>query len=95
MYGIIKLENQYMSSKINKRKKHKPSNIHKKGRSTSSLLSRHPKIFLSLGILLLITSGLILTVGYISNAKIGLSMLSLFFGVGLVILSNASLSKVK
>jgi len=84
-----------MSSKINKRKKHKPSNIHKKGRSTSSLLSRHPKIFLSLGALLVMCSGLIISLGYISNAKIGLAMLSLFFGIGLVIISNASLSKVK
>lgn len=83
-----------MSVKYKKRKVHKHSQHSvqsKKGRST--LLMRHPRLFLSLGILLLIISGLVFSVGYLSDAKIGLSMLTFFFGMGFALLSNAALPK--
>lgn len=83
-------------------KNHKPrkANIHThhnehnlKGRST--LLTRHPKSFFALGIILLIISGCLLSIGYLSNAKSGLSMLSFFFGAGLVFFSNSAMPKNK
>jgi len=82
-----------MSVKKHKRKavKH-PHHIKKEGHPPS-LLSRHPRLFLSVGLLLLVIGVLLLTIGYVSDARVGLSMLSLFFGASLVLFSNSALPK--
>lgn len=81
-----------MSAKKHKRKiKH--SDQIKKSNVSRSLLSRYPRLFLSLGVLLLLLGILLLTVGYVSDARVGLSMITLFFGVALVIFANAALPK--
>jgi len=76
-----------MSAKTKKQKMAKKKHV------SSSLLSRYPKYFLSLGLLLVTVSVCLLSVGYVSHAKIGLAMLSLFFGMSLVVFANFSLSK--
>lgn len=87
-----------MSAKKHKRKTVKHSNHVKKEStvpSTPSLLSRYPRLFLAIGALLVIIAVLLLTVGYVSDARIGLSMMALFFGVVLAIFANSALPKPK
>ena len=73
----------------NKNVKH---HTHHKNQS-ASLLGRYPHVFIVMGLLLVTVSILLLTIGYVSNAKVGLAMLSLFFGVGLVVFANFYLPK--
>ena len=82
-----------MSAKKHKRKTVKHSSHVKKDSASVSLLSHYPRLFLLSGVLLVLLGILLLTVGYVSDARIGLSMMSLFFGVGLVIFANAALPK--
>jgi hypothetical protein len=84
-----------MSAKKHKRKagKHQQHFSSETKKHHTSLLSRYPRLFLSLGVGLVVIGVLLLTVGYISHARVGLSMLSLFFGVGLIIFANFSLPK--
>ena len=82
-----------MSAKKHKRKTGKHSRHAKKDAPSASVLSRYPRLFLATGILLVLVGILLLTVGYVSDARVGLSMISLFFGVGLVIFANAALPK--
>lgn len=79
-----------MSAKKHKRKivKH-----HHDKKKTTSLLSRYPRLFILLGMMLVTLSIVLLTIGYVSNARVGLAMLSLFFGVGTMIFANFSLPK--
>ncbi len=79
-----------MSAKKNKRK------VIKHGRhlkNKSSLLRHHPRLFIGVGLLLVVVSFLLLTIGYVDDARVGLAMMSLFFGVALVIFANAALPK--
>lgn len=82
-----------MSAKKHKRKSGKPNNHIKKSNGAPSLLSRYPRLFLTTGGLFVIVAILLLSIGYISDARIGLSMIALFFGVALVIFSIAALPK--
>lgn len=82
-----------MSAKKHKRKVVKHNHHSKHKSSASSLLSRYPRLFLTLGVLLLLSGVLLLTIGYISDARIGLSMIAFFFGLGFVIFANAALPK--
>lgn len=82
-----------MSAKKHKRKIVKHSHHSKKGRTSPSLLSRHPRLFLAVGIVLVIISALLISIGYVSDARVGLSMIALFFGGGLVIVANSALPK--
>jgi hypothetical protein len=81
-------------------KKHKRKNVkhhsHSKKKHTSiSLLNRYPRLLLTSGLIFLTLSVILLTVGYVSNARVGLSMISLFFGVGLIIFANSAPKKDK
>lgn len=82
-----------MSAKKHKRKTAKHHSHTKKGHTSSSLLTRHPRLFFAVGTLLALAGVLLLTIGYVSDAKVGLSMLSIFFGIGLVIFANSALPK--
>jgi len=70
------------------KKKARNKKVEKKG-----MFARCPKVFLLLGGCLVMTSVCLLSTGYQSHAKVGLAMLSLFFGMSLVIFANASLSR--
>jgi len=77
-------------------KKHKRKSVthnHQEKQQPRSLLSRHPKVFIAIGTLLVCVSILLLTVGYMTDAKVGVSMISLFFGVGFILFANAALPK--
>jgi len=80
-----------MSSKKHKRKTVK-NNSHEK-KKTLSLLSRYPRLFIGVGVVLVLISILLLTVGYVSDAKIGVSMISFFFGGCFIIFANSTLPK--
>jgi len=82
-----------MSSKKHKRKTVKHNGHSQKNNHTISLLSHHPKVFLATGVLLLLISILLLTIGYVNNARVGLAMLSIFFGGGLIIFATGALAK--
>lgn len=84
-----------MSAKKHKRKtvKHQQHLGSETKKHNVSLLSRYPRLFLTVGVGLVVIGILLLTVGYISHARVGLSMLSLFFGAGLIIFANFSLPK--
>lgn len=82
-----------MSAKKQRRKVTKHNTPSKKGPISHSLLKRHPRLFLVLGLLLMLLGVLLLTVGYVSDARVGLSMMSLFFGATLVLFSNSALPK--
>ena len=69
-----------MSSKKHKRKTIKHNNHTQKKNHHVSWLNHYPRAFLAIGALLVFISILLLTIGYISNARIGLAMLSIFFG---------------
>jgi len=84
-----------MSAKKQKRKTAKHHHSIKKESTPPSLLSRYPRLFLTSGILLLLIGVLLLTIGYVSDARVGLSMMSLFFGTSLVIFANSALPKHK
>jgi hypothetical protein len=84
---------QVMSAKKHKRKHVKHITHARKDSVTASLISRYPRLFLGTGILLVLVAVLLITIGYVSDARIGLSMISLFFGVGLVIFANSALPK--
>ena len=79
-----------------KKSKHKrktaQQNRHVK-KTTASILSRYPRFFLVIGSLLVLIGGLLLTIGYVSDARIGLSMISLFFGVAIIIFASAAIPK--
>jgi hypothetical protein len=87
---MIKQDEGNMSVKKTKRKAVKHHHGKKSG---PSLLSRYPRFFLTIGVLLSLIGVLLLSVGYISEARIGLSMLSLFFGIGLIVFANFALPK--
>ncbi|TEW55982.1 hypothetical protein E2R68_02500 [Psychromonas sp. RZ22] len=76
-----------MSAKKYKRK----AGSHRK--HSRSLLSRYPGVCLVIGVSLMIVGILLLTVGYVTEARIGLSMLALFFGGGLTLFANSFRSK--
>ena len=80
-----------MSAKKHKRKSSKHNTHHKN--KTSPLLSRYPRSFMLLGMILMSLSIVLLTVGYVSNARIGLAMILLFFGLGTMVFANFSLPK--
>ena len=82
-----------MSAKKHKRKIVKHNSHAKKDCAFPSLLSRYPRLFLATGVLLVLVGVLLLTIGYVSDARVGLSMIALFFGVGLVIFANSALPK--
>jgi len=82
-----------MSAKKHKRKATIHNHHSKNKRASSTLLSRYPRLFLSLGLLLVLVAILLLTIGYISDARVGLSMISLFSGVVMSIFANAALPK--
>ena len=82
-----------MSAKKNKRKavRHNHQFNHKS--AYPKWLRLHPRLSLGVGVLLIFSSFLLLTIGYVSDARVGLSMMSLFFGIGLVIFAKAVLPK--
>jgi len=82
-----------MSAKKNKRKavRHNHQPQHKS--AYPKWLKLHPRLSLGIGMLLILSSLLLLTIGYVSDARVGLSMMSLFFGVSLVIFAKAVLPK--
>lgn len=82
-----------MSAKKHKRKAVKHNNHTKKVHAGPSLIRRHPRLFLGSGIVLMLLGVLLLTIGYISDARVGLSMISFFFGATLVLLANSALPK--
>lgn len=83
-----------MSAKKHKRKTAQRTHHHGKAHSaTSSLLNRYPRLFLATGSLLVFIAILLLTIGYVSHARVGLSMIALFFGVALLIFANAAMPK--
>ena len=82
-----------MSAKKNKRKKLNHNHPSTKINKHESLLSRYPRLLLVTGSILVIVSILLLTIGYVSDARVGMSMISLFFGVGCIIFSNSATSK--
>lgn len=82
-----------MSSKKHKRKAVKHNAHSQKNTHSVSLLSHYPRVFLAAGILLVLISVLLVTIGYVNNARVGLAMLSIFFGGGLIIFANGALPK--
>ena len=76
-----------------KRKVIKHQHQGKKRHTGSSLLSRHPHLFLATGAMLIIIAVMLLTIGYVSDARVGLSMIAMFFGVALLIFANSVLPK--
>ncbi len=80
-----------MSAKKQKRKT--PPKQHHNKQVSPSVLSRYPRLMMGTGILLVLLGVVLLTVGYVSDARVGLSMLSLFFGGGLIISANSVLPK--
>ncbi|WP_022941246.1 hypothetical protein [Psychromonas hadalis] len=80
-----------MSAKKHKRKAVKHVGQAYKKVSTPSLLHRYPRLGLVLSFVLLVVGILLLTIGYVSNARVGLAMISLFFGLVLGVFSNAAL----
>ena len=82
-----------MSAKKRKRKLVKHSHRTKKSTASPSIFSRYPRLCSNSGMLLVAMGVLLLSIGHMSNAKIGISMLSLFFGIGLVIFSKSFLPK--
>lgn len=83
---------QVMSAKKHKRKS-TIHNHHTKNPTTASLISRYPRLFLAVGALLILVSLLLLTIGYISDARVGLAMIALFFGGAFIFFANSVLPK--
>ena len=82
-----------MSAKKHKRKAVIHNHHIKNNRASATWLSRYPRIFLSIGLLLVLVAILLLSIGYISDARVGLSMISLFIGVAITLFANAALPK--
>ncbi|HEY7865896.1 MAG TPA: hypothetical protein VIC51_07805 [Psychromonas sp.] len=85
-----------MSAGKHKRKIGNNSNkntILKNANKHPGLISRYPQLFLLIGVLLIITGICLITIGIPNNAKIGLAMLSIFFGITTVIFANSALPK--
>lgn len=82
-----------MSHNKHKRKAHKQRQRSTVKTHKISLLARYPRQFFALGVLMMMVAIALLTVGYVSHAKVGVAMLSLFFGIGLVIFANAAMPK--
>ncbi|WP_354625211.1 hypothetical protein [Psychromonas sp. MME2] len=80
---------------VTKHKAVKHSGRTKKSPAYSSLLTRYPRLFLAIGLLLLLTGVLLLSVGYVGNAKIGLAMMAFFIGICLVLFSRSPSPKIK
>ena len=82
-----------MSVKKSKHKHKKAQQNRHVKKITASILSRYPRLFLVIGSLLVFLGGGLLTIGYVSDARVGLSMISLFFGVAIIIFASAALPK--
>ncbi|MCP4326764.1 MAG: hypothetical protein GY951_06990 [Psychromonas sp.] len=82
-----------MSAKKHKRKAVNHNHHSKNKHLSSTLLSRYPRLFLTIGLLLVLVAILLLSIGYVSDARVGLSMISLFTGVVMTIFANAALPK--
>lgn len=80
-----------MSAKKHKRKAVVRSHHLKNRRTSLSLLTRYPRLFLSIGLLFVLAAILLITLGYVSDARIGLSMIFLFIGVVITLFANAAL----
>jgi hypothetical protein len=80
----------------NKKRKHKA--VHHINHSstktkTTSVINRHPKVFFTLSIFLAVVAISLLSIGHISEAKVGSSMILLFFALVLGFLANSALPK--
>jgi hypothetical protein len=82
-----------MSAKKHKRKAVKHVTHQSKKITSPSVLSHYPRIFLALSLLLVVLGVLLLTIGYVSAARVGLSMIVLFFGLVLGMFANSALPK--
>ncbi|MFT6927595.1 MAG: hypothetical protein ACJAZP_003232 [Psychromonas sp.] len=56
-----------------------------------SLIGRYPQLFFFIGALLILTGICLITIGILNHAKLGLAMLSIFFGITTVIFANSAL----
>ena len=72
---------------LNKNKILKNTNKH------PGLISRYPQLFLFIAVSLIVTGICLITIGIPNNAKIGLAMLSIFFGITTAIFANSALPK--
>jgi len=85
-----------MSTGKHKRKTVTNSNknkILKNANKHPGVISRYPHLFLFIGALLIVTGICLITIGIPNNAKLGLAMLSIFFGITTVIFANSALPK--
>ncbi|PKG37440.1 hypothetical protein [Psychromonas sp. Urea-02u-13] len=82
-----------MSAKKHKRKAVKHNHQAAKKKLSRSLLNRYPKMFLFFSLLLIVIGILLLTMGYVSNATVGSSMILIFFGLVLAMFANAALPR--
>tara|TARA_R110001583_G_scaffold10698_8_gene49194 strand:+ start:24914 stop:25174 length:261 start_codon:yes stop_codon:yes gene_type:complete len=79
-----------------KKRKHKAvHHIHQPTgkKKTASVINRHPKVFFTLSIFLALVAASLLSIGHISEAKVGSSMILLFFALVLGFLANSALPK--
>lgn len=85
-----------MSTGKQKRKTvHKSKNNNKLNNTHKQvgLFSQYPQLFLFIGGLLILTGICLITIGILSHVKLGLAMLSIFFGITTVIFANSALPK--
>ncbi|MFT4836514.1 MAG: putative tellurium resistance membrane protein TerC [Psychromonas sp.] len=85
-----------MSTGKHKRKKFNNSNKNKSLKNTDKhpgVISKYPQLFLFVGVSLIVTGISLITIGIPNNAKIGLAMLSIFFGITTAIFANSALPK--
>ncbi|ABM02680.1 conserved hypothetical protein [Psychromonas ingrahamii 37] len=85
-----------MSTGKHKRKTVNHSNqnkILKNANKHPGVISRYPQLFLFIGMLLIVTGICLITIGIPNNAKLGLAMLSIFFGITTAIFANSALPK--
>ena len=78
-----------MSVKKRKHKVVKHNSHTKKNSGSSAFLNRHPRLFLASGVLLLLLGVLLLSIGYVDTAKIGIAMIAFFFGISLVLFASS------
>lgn len=85
-----------MSTGKQKRKtvnKSKNNNSLKNANKHPSLIGRYPQVFFFIGVSLIVTGICLITIGIPNNVKLGLAMLSIFFGLTTAIFANAALPK--
>ncbi|MFT6985899.1 MAG: hypothetical protein ACJAT7_001719 [Psychromonas sp.] len=84
-----------MATRKHKRKSvsHSKNRIAKHSAKRSSVIRKYPRAFFYLGAALIAIGIVLLITGSHNNAKVGMSMLSIFIGGSMVILANLALPK--